>query len=215
MSSWHKGLPVTMHWCNRSPHQETTGLLQHSYRTLTGLLQPLVKSPIVSCQEAVAKIIEYLSFLLQCITTIILWVIAYNLYSLIKMANKIIDELLPEVSHNSPEPGVKQQKLIKCALTRNSKQYLGKAYTKEQVNKLSAEEVDKLFSNYEVKLSGQMVKSLGKSIIKMYSMGACAVLGMTNQDTLSEDLESDPILNSTLQRFTCEFYYRLVHSLHP
>ena len=39
-----------------------------------------------------------------------------------------------------------------------------------------------------------MVKSLSKSIIKMYSMGACAVLGMTNQDALSEDLESDPFL---------------------
>ena len=55
-------------------------------------------------------------------------------------------------------------------------------------NKLSAEEVDKLFSNYEAKLSGQMVKSLGKSIIKMYSMGACAVSGMINQDALSKDL---------------------------
>ena len=119
------------------------------------------------------------------------------------MANEIINDLLPEVSHNPPKSEVKRQKLITCALTGNSKQYLGKAYTKEQVNKLSAE--DKLFSNYEAKLSGQMVQSLGKSIIKMYSMGACAVLGMSNQDVLSEDLESDPFLNSALQTFTCEF----------
>ena len=68
--------------------------------------------------------------------------------------------------------------------------------------------MDKLFSNYEVKLSGQMVKSLGKSIIKMYSMGACAVLGIRNQDVLSEDLESDPFIISALQRFMCELYYR-------
>ena len=78
------------------------------------------------------------------------------------MANKIIDDLLLEVSHNPPKTEVKQQKLIKCILTRNSKQYLGKAYTKEQIKKLSAEYVDELFSNYEAKLSGQMVKSLGK-----------------------------------------------------
>ena len=39
-------------------------------------------------------------------------------------------------------------------------------------------------------------------------MGACAALGITNQDTLSEDLENDPFLNSALQRFTCELYYR-------
>ena len=75
--------------------------------------------------------------------------------------------------------------------------------------------MDKLFSNYEAKLSGQMVKSLGKSIIKMYSMAACAILGMTNQDVLSKDLESDPFLNSILQRFTCELYYRFSSFLAP
>ena len=75
--------------------------------------------------------------------------------------------------------------------------------------------MDKLFSNYEAKLSGQMVKSLGKSIINMYSMGACAALGITNQDALSEDLESDPFLNSALQRFTCELYYRFSSFLAP
>ena len=42
----------------------------------------------------------------------------------------------------------------------------------------------------------------------MYAMGACAVLGMTNQDAPSEDLESDPFQNSALQRFTCALYYR-------
>ena len=68
--------------------------------------------------------------------------------------------------------------------------------------------MEKLFDNYEAKLSGQMVKSLGHSIINMYSMGACAVLGISNQAALSEDLENDPFLNSALQRFTCEFYYR-------
>ena len=39
-------------------------------------------------------------------------------------------------------------------------------------------------------------------------MGACAVLGISNQDALSEDLENNPFLNSALQRFTCELYYQ-------
>ena len=39
-------------------------------------------------------------------------------------------------------------------------------------------------------------------------MGACAVLGINNQEALSEDLENDPFLNSALQRATCELYYR-------
>ena len=109
----------------------------------------------------------------------------------------------------------KRQKLLECILTGNSKLYLGKVYTEEQLKKLSKEEVEKLFNNYEAKLSGQMVKSLGCSIINMYSMGACAVLGISNQDALSEDLENDPFLNSALHRFTCELYYRFSSFLAP
>ena len=60
-----------------------------------------------------------------------------------------------------------------------------------------------------------MVKSLGKSIINMYSMGACSVLGITNQEALSEDLGNDPFLNSALQRFTCKLYYRFGSFLAP
>ena len=75
--------------------------------------------------------------------------------------------------------------------------------------------MEKLFENYEAKLSGQMVKSLGRSVINMYSMGACAVLRISNQDALSEDLENDPFLNSALQRFTCELYYRFGSFLVP
>ena len=60
-----------------------------------------------------------------------------------------------------------------------------------------------------------MVKSLGKPIIKVYLMRACAVLRMTNQDALSEDMESDPFLNSVLQRFISELYCRFGLFLAP
>ena len=107
------------------------------------------------------------------------------------------EELIGNLGYETPQsplggalPDKKHQKLLKCILTGNSKLYLGKAYTKDQLAKLN-EEVEKLFNNYEAKLSGQMVKALRHSIINMYSMGACAVLGITNQDALSEDLEND------------------------
>ena len=116
---------------------------------------------------------------------------------------------------SGPQSDTKHRKLLECILTRNSKLYLGKVYTEEQLKKLSKEEVEKLFNNYEAKLSGQMVKFLGCSIINMNSMGACAALGITNQDALSEVLENDPFLNSALQRFTCKLYYRFSSFLAP
>ena len=118
-------------------------------------------------------------------------------------------------SYGVTQSDTKHQKLFKCILTRNSKLYLGKVHTEEQLKKLNEEKVEKLFNNYEAKLSGQMVKSLGKSIINMYSMGACAALGISNQDALSEDLENNPFLNSALQRFTCELYCRFSSFLAP
>ena len=75
--------------------------------------------------------------------------------------------------------------------------------------------MEKLFINYKAKLSGQMVKSLGKSIINMSSMGAFSALGIRNQEALSKDLENDPFLNSALQIFTCELYYRFGLFLAP
>ena len=92
------------------------------------------------------------------------------------------EELIGNLGYETPQSDTKHQKLLECILTGNSKPYLGKVYTEEQLAKLSEEEVEKRFNNYEAKHSGQMVKSLGKSIIYMYSMGACSALGIRNQE---------------------------------
>ena len=128
---------------------------------------------------------------------------------------KMAEELIGNLGYETPQSDTKHQKLPECVLTGNSKLYLGKVYTEEKIKKLNEEEVEKLFNNYEAKLYGQMVKSLGKSIINMYSMGVCALLGIANQDALSKDLENDPFLNSALQRFTCKLYYRFSSFLAP
>ena len=108
------------------------------------------------------------------------------------------EELIGNLGYDAPQLDSKRQKLVECTLTGNSKLHLGKVYTEDQLKKPNNEEVEKLFNNYEAKLSGQVVKSLGRSIINMYSIGACAALEISNQDALSEDLENDPFLNSAL-----------------
>ena len=158
--------------------------------------------------------LEYLNFCLICA----LFALIFYLYSRVKRylpLLKMAEQLNGNLGYGAPQSDTKCQKLLECILTGNSKLYLGKVYTKEQVAKHNEEEVEKLFNNYEAKLSGQMVKSLGKSIINMYSIGAYSALGITSQEALSEDFENDPFLNSALQRFTCELYYRFGSFLAP
>ena len=102
----------------------------------------------------------------------------------------------------------KRERLVACVLSGKSKMYLGKEYTEEQVNKMDCNDVNTLLNRYESVLSAQMTKSLGKSVINLYSSIACSVLGVGNQQELSTNLECDPFLNTAMQRFTCNLYYR-------
>ena len=102
----------------------------------------------------------------------------------------------------------KRERLVACVLSGNSKMYLGKKYTEQQINEMDCTNVNTLSNRYKSILSSQMTKSLGKSIINLYSNLACSLLGVGNQQDLSTDLECDPFLNTAMQRFTCDLYYR-------
>ena len=109
----------------------------------------------------------------------------------------------------------KRERIVACVLSGNSKMYLGKEYTEEQINKMDCNDVNTLLNRYESVLSAQMTKPLGKSIINLYSNLACSVLGVGNQQELSTHSECDPFLNTAMQRFTCDLYYRFGTLLAP
>ena len=109
----------------------------------------------------------------------------------------------------------KRERLVACVLSGNSKMYLGKEYTEEQINEMDRTNVNTLLNRYKSVLSAQMTKSLGKSVINLYSNIACSVSGIGNQQELSTDLECDPFLNTAMQRFTCDLYYRFGALLAP
>ena len=50
------------------------------------------------------------------------------------------EELIGNLGYETPQSDTKGQKLLECVLTRNSKLYLGKVYTEEQLAKLSEEQ---------------------------------------------------------------------------
>ena len=109
----------------------------------------------------------------------------------------------------------KTERLVACVLSGNSKTYLGKEYTEQQINEMDCNSVNTLLNRYESILSAQMTKSLGKSVINLCSNLACSVLGVGKQQELSTDLECDPFLNTAMQRFTCDLYYRFGALLAP
>ena len=97
--------------------------------------------------------LEYLNLCLLCV----LFILILYLYTRVKRylpLLKMAEELISNLGYETPQLATKCQKLLKYILTGNSKLYLGKVYTEEQLAKLSEEEVEKLFNNYEAKLSG-------------------------------------------------------------
>ena len=109
----------------------------------------------------------------------------------------------------------KRERLVVRVLSGNSKMHLGKEYTEQQINEMDCTNVNTLLNRYESVLSAQMTKSLGKSVINLYSNIACCLLGVDNQQDLSDDLECDPFLNTALQRLTCDLYYHFGALLAP
>ena len=126
---------------------------------------------------------------------------------------KKVDPKINEVDDSDVRD--KRERLVECVLSGNSKMYLGKEYTEQQINEMDYTNVNTLLNRYESILSAQMTKSLGKSVINLYSNIACSVLGVDNQQDLSDDLECDPFLNTAMQRFTCDLYYRFGALLAP
>ena len=99
--------------------------------------------------------LEYLNFCLICA----LFALILYLYSRVKRylpLLKMAEELVGNLGYGAPQSDTKRQKFLECVLTGNSKLYLDKVYTEEQLAKLNEEEVEKFFNNYEAKLSGQM-----------------------------------------------------------
>ena len=93
--------------------------------------------------------LEFLNFFLICT----LFTLIFYLYTQVKRYLPLLNMAEEIFSSYNTQSDTKRQKLLECVLTGNSKLYLSKAYTEEQLAKPSEEEVENLFNNYEAKLS--------------------------------------------------------------
>ena len=67
---------------------------------------------------------------------------------------KKTDSKINEVEENDVRD--KRERLVACALFGNSKQYLGKEYTEQQINEMDSYNINVLSNRYESVLSAQM-----------------------------------------------------------
>ena len=67
---------------------------------------------------------------------------------------KKINPKINEVEENDIRE--KRERLVACILSGNSRQYLGKEYTEQQINELDCNNVNTLLNRYESVLSAQM-----------------------------------------------------------
>ena len=101
------------------------------------VLLPFKKSSCLKCPE-----------FMQCATGFILGATTYYIYSLLKMAEASINDLLSEVLHDPPDSDVKRQKFIVCVLTRNSKHSICGRHTPK--NKLTSLVLKKWISSLAI-----------------------------------------------------------------
>ena len=90
--------------------------------------------------------LEYLNFCLLCALFALIFYLYFRMKRYLTIL-KMAEENLIFSGYETPQSDSKRQKLLECVLTGNSKLYLGKVYTEDQIKKLSKEEVDKLFNN--------------------------------------------------------------------
>ena len=75
--------------------------------------------------------LEYLNFCLLCT----LFALIFNLYIQMKRYLPLLKMVEDIFSGYDAQSDTKRQKLLECVLTRNSKLYLGKVHTEDQLKK--------------------------------------------------------------------------------
>ena len=115
------------------------------------------------------------------------------------------DELL-----NQEEPMAcgeqKRDTLEAIILSGRGKMFLGVNYTPEDIEKMNSEEINQLYNKYRAVFGGRMAKSLGKTLINLYTKLVAAWLPIESEEELKTSLESDLVVNNSIGDFASKLY---------
>ena len=108
-----------------------------------------------------------------------------------------------------------KQRIAELISAGNSKEYLGKQITLDQLGKMSHCEIEKCYAIYEAKLGLKMTKSLGQSLITLYTASISHLFPIDNKEKLAKDLNDDPIINASLSSISSYLYFQYGAVLAP
>ena len=162
-----------------------------------------------------------------CIISITIWIVVKYFKLKKYLYNYMdIDNLINQI--DSPEVVLTQdnkmkERLIHVVASGKSKEYLGRLYNTEEIDKLDEKEMTKLYSRYEAVLGGQITKILKQHMILAYTRGielACPAvsqgrLAVCNSDKMFESLNNGPFIDLALTSLTCKMYHTYGHFLAP
>ena len=159
--------------------------------------------------------------------TLLLSLVGYFILKYVKIKNKIYslkmdaEEFLTEkIVENinidyDGEQEKKRERLSSVVAGGKSRQFLGRELQLSDIDKMTPEQIEKLYAKYEARLGASMTKTLGNSFINLYVMGISKYFKIKDEPKLIKDLEEDPFLDNALNTTCCQLYYKYGMFLAP
>ena len=171
-------------------------------------------------------LLELIAIASACVNISVGCLVFYNYFNLKKIMINLIkmnaEELL-DISQAIPQDATsqeavqdtKRERLSAIVVGGGSRHYFGRDVQLTDLDKMTPQEIDKLYCRYEARLGASMTKTLGNSFINLYVMAVSRYFNITNPPKLIEDLEEDPFINHALTSVCCELYYKYGMYLAP
>ena len=149
----------------------------------------------------------------------------YKIYNLLNKSRSIInkmEEFIPEIDVinndvDNDDIEEKRNRLATLAAGGMTKTYLGKDLPIDKIEKMTNDEIRSAYAKYESRLGGVMTKTLGKSLLTLYThtVGTVLPISEENKSKMTEELELDPFIAHAISGFTCKLYHNFGAFLAP
>ena len=85
--------------------------------------------------------------------------------------------------------------------TGRCKEFLGKNFTYEDLNRMGLEEIKKWYMIYETVQGSKLTEHLSYSVLKLYTKSCSHFLKIDNENELYEDLRNDYLIKNELLKW--------------